>query len=118
MEQQCRRAVEKSPEDMVQVRLLIEVLRGNKKTAEAKALALRARASAPDDPDSWVALGESEKDLGEYPAAISHLIKALSLDPLKRDALVSLFLCYEKTGDAQNAQETWSRIEALGGPML
>ena len=44
--------------------------------------------------------------------------KALSLDPLKRDALVSLFLCYEKTGDVQNAQEMWSRTEALGGPML
>ena len=100
------------------MRLLIEVLRGIKKTTEAKTLALRATVSAPNDPDSWVALGESEKDLGEYRAAVSHLNKALSLDPLKRDALVSLFLCYEKTGDAQNAQKIWSRIEALGGPML
>ena len=118
MEQQCRREVEKSPEDMAQVRLLIEVLRANKKTAEAKALALRASVTAPNDPDSWVALGESEKDLAEYPAAIAHLNKALGLDPLKRDALVGLFLCFEKTGDAEKAQEIWARLEALGGPML
>jgi hypothetical protein len=44
-----------------------------KKTAEAKSLLLRANVSARHDPDSWVALGESEKDLGEYPAAISQL---------------------------------------------
>ena len=118
MEQECRRAVEKSPEDMVQVRLLIEILRGNKKPAEAKSFALRATVLAPDDPDSWVALGESEKDLGEYQAAISHLNKALGLDPLKRDALVGLFLCYEKTADKEKAQEMWFSIEALGGPML
>jgi len=118
MERECRLAVEKSPEGIGQVRLLIEILRGKKKTAEAKALALRATVSAPHDPDSWVALGESEKDLGEYPAAISHLNKkALGLDLLKRDALVALFLCYEKTDDKENAQEMWSRI-ALGGPML
>ncbi len=118
MEQQCRRRVEEAPEDMVQVRLLIEILRGSKKGVEAKSFALRATVSAPDDADSWVALGESEKDLGEYPAAISHLNKALSIDPLKRDALVALFLCYEKTDDKEHARETRSRIEALGGPML
>jgi tetratricopeptide (TPR) repeat protein len=118
MERECRRAVAESPENIVQLRLLVEILRGNKKNAEAKALSWRATVSAPDNPDSWIALGETEKDLEEYPAAISHLNKALSLDPLRRDALIGLFLCYEKTGEKEESQEIWSRIESLGGSML
>lgn len=118
MEEQCRRAVEQSPEDMEQMILLIEILRGNKKIAEAKAFALRATILAPDNPNSWLVLGESEMDFGEHLIAISHLNKALGLDPLKRDALVGLFLCYEKIGDTEKTKETWSRIESLGGPML
>ncbi|NPT47177.1 tetratricopeptide repeat protein [Paraburkholderia sp. 1N] len=118
MEQRCRRAVENSPEDIEQMLLLIEVLRASKKSSEAKALALRAIVSAPQNPNSWVALGRSERDLGEYTAAISHLNKAISLDPLTRGALVDLFLTYKKTGDTEKAQEMRSRIEALGGPML
>jgi tetratricopeptide (TPR) repeat protein len=117
-ERQCRQAVDESPDDMGQLKLLIEVLRGNKKAAEAKSFALRATIAAPNDPDSWVTLGGAEKDLEDYATAISHLQKALALDPLKREALVSLFLCYEKTGDAEKAHEIWSRLEALGGPML
>jgi tetratricopeptide (TPR) repeat protein len=90
----------------------------NKKPVEAKSFSLRATILAPGDAVAWVLLGESEKDLGEYAAAISHLNKAIDIDPLRRDALVSLFLCYEKIGDAQSAQEIWSRIAALGGPQL
>jgi tetratricopeptide (TPR) repeat protein len=118
LEQQCRQALEESPEDVTRLRLLIEVLRGNKKIAEAKLLSLRATIAAPEDPDSWISLGVSEKDLKEYVPAIAHLKKALDLDPLRREALVGLFLCYEKIGETESAEGIRARIEALGGPMI
>jgi tetratricopeptide (TPR) repeat protein len=117
LERQYRRAVEESPEDMMNLKVLIEILRGNEKLNEAKSLSLRATVSAPEDPESWISLGQSEKALKEYSAAIAHLKKALDLNPLKREALVGLFLCYEKISEAESAQEIWSRIEALGGPI-
>jgi tetratricopeptide (TPR) repeat protein len=118
VEQQARRAVAESPDDIASVRLLIEILRADKKYTEANTLALRATVSAPDDPDSWMALGESEMDFGEYPSAILHLNKALAIDPLKRDALIVLFVCHQKSNDSEKALEIRSRIEALGGPLL
>jgi tetratricopeptide (TPR) repeat protein len=115
MERECREKVAKSPDDIDQLLLLVRVLMINKKAHDAKGLALRATVLAPGDANAWATLADSERQLGEYDAAISHAKTALGLDPLKRDALVTLFMGYKNRGDEEAAAKTLARIAALGG---
>jgi tetratricopeptide (TPR) repeat protein len=118
LEQRCRSEVASSPEDIGKLLLLVQVLISNNKIREAESFALRATVLAPADASVWSSLAMVERHLKNYEAAIEHAERAVSMDPLEREALVTLFLTYRQLGDEKAATETWSRISALGGPAI
>jgi tetratricopeptide (TPR) repeat protein len=82
---------------------------------EAREKALAATLLASGEPAAWMSLGMIESERGEFDEAIRALEKCLQLDPLYRNALYLLLLCYSQVGRTAEAEELAARLRSLGG---